>query len=132
MLENALHHTGADAKFPADLEDAVTAGLQFANSCLYGGLNPTPAELDPIRLARGAFDPRSDVISGQRLSESPDLISHPSSGRTGSKVLWSNFSLDVAAQRRASVALAASVGGLSHFGVTAFPVLRLTRHLFLI
>jgi hypothetical protein len=28
LLENPLHHTGADAKSPADLEDAVTAGLQ--------------------------------------------------------------------------------------------------------
>jgi hypothetical protein len=27
LLENALHHTGADAKFPVDLEDAVAAGL---------------------------------------------------------------------------------------------------------
>jgi hypothetical protein len=25
LLENALHHTRADAKFPADLEDAVIA-----------------------------------------------------------------------------------------------------------
>jgi hypothetical protein len=29
LLENALHHTGADAEFPADLEDAVAVGLQF-------------------------------------------------------------------------------------------------------
>jgi len=29
LLENALHHACADAKFPADLEDPVTAGLQF-------------------------------------------------------------------------------------------------------
>jgi hypothetical protein len=29
LLENALHHTRADAEFPADLEDAVAVGLQF-------------------------------------------------------------------------------------------------------
>jgi len=29
LLENALHHTGADARSPADLEDAVAVGLQF-------------------------------------------------------------------------------------------------------
>jgi hypothetical protein len=29
LLENALHHTGADAEFPADLEDALAVGLQL-------------------------------------------------------------------------------------------------------
>jgi hypothetical protein len=29
LLENPLHHAGADAELPADLEDAVAAGLQF-------------------------------------------------------------------------------------------------------
>jgi hypothetical protein len=28
LLENPLHHAGANAELPADLEDAVTAGLQ--------------------------------------------------------------------------------------------------------
>jgi hypothetical protein len=29
LLENPLHHACADAKLPADLEDAVTVGFQF-------------------------------------------------------------------------------------------------------
>jgi hypothetical protein len=29
LLENPLHHAGADAELPADLEDAVATGLQF-------------------------------------------------------------------------------------------------------
>jgi hypothetical protein len=29
LLENPLHHAGADAELPAYLEDAVAAGLQF-------------------------------------------------------------------------------------------------------
>jgi hypothetical protein len=29
LLENPLHHAGADAELPADLEDAVAACLQF-------------------------------------------------------------------------------------------------------
>src|ERR1700738_2626129 len=49
LLENTLHHTGADAKLPADLEDAVAVGLQFKNSRFHSGLNATPAELGPIR-----------------------------------------------------------------------------------
>ena len=28
LLDDPLHHTRADAQLPADLEDAVTAGLQ--------------------------------------------------------------------------------------------------------
>jgi hypothetical protein len=49
LLDDPLHHTGADAKFPADLEDAVAVGLQFENSRFHSGLNATPAELGPIR-----------------------------------------------------------------------------------
>jgi hypothetical protein len=49
LLENALHHTGADAKFPADLEDAVAVGLQFENSRFHGWINPAPTELCSIR-----------------------------------------------------------------------------------
>src|SRR3981189_3014870 len=49
LLENPLHHAGADPKLPADLEDAVTAGLQFENSRLHSRVNPVPAELGPIR-----------------------------------------------------------------------------------
>jgi hypothetical protein len=44
-----LHYARADTELPADLEDAVARGLQFANSCLNSGLNPTPTELGPIR-----------------------------------------------------------------------------------
>jgi hypothetical protein len=29
LFENPLHHAGADAELPADLEDAVATGLQF-------------------------------------------------------------------------------------------------------
>ena len=61
LLENALHHTGADAKFPADLEDAVAVGLQFKNSRFHSGLNATPAELGPIR--PGACETRVDPLS---------------------------------------------------------------------
>jgi hypothetical protein len=49
LLENALHHTGADAKFPADLEDAVAVGLRFKNSRFHSRINATPTELGPIR-----------------------------------------------------------------------------------
>jgi len=47
LLENALHHTRANAELPADLEHPVTARLQFENSRLDGGINATPAELGP-------------------------------------------------------------------------------------
>src|ERR1700738_351926 len=62
LLENALHHTDADANFPADLEDAVAVGLQFENSRLHSGINPTPAELGPIRLraCETSVDPLSN------------------------------------------------------------------------
>jgi hypothetical protein len=49
LLENPLHHGDTDAELLTDLEDAVTAGLQFENSRLHSGLDPTPAELGPIR-----------------------------------------------------------------------------------
>jgi hypothetical protein len=49
LLENALHHTGAGARFPADLEDAVAVGLPFENSRFHSGVTPTPAELGPVR-----------------------------------------------------------------------------------
>jgi hypothetical protein len=49
LLKNSLHHTGADTKFPADLEDTVAAGLQFQNSRLHRGINATPAELGAVR-----------------------------------------------------------------------------------
>jgi hypothetical protein len=49
LLKNALDHARADAKLAADLEDAVTAGLEFKNSRFHRGLNATPAELCPIR-----------------------------------------------------------------------------------
>jgi hypothetical protein len=51
LLENALHHARADAQLPADLEDAVTAGLQFENSRLHCGGSPTPAKLGAIARA---------------------------------------------------------------------------------
>jgi hypothetical protein len=66
LLENALHHTGADAKFPADLEDADTAGLQFKNSRFHSWVNPTPAELRPIR-------PRPRQTGVDSLSDNPPL-----------------------------------------------------------
>src|ERR1700704_3022044 len=66
LLENALHHTRADAELPADLEDPVTAGLQFQNSRLHRGLDPTPAELGPIR-------PRPRQTGVDPLSNDPSL-----------------------------------------------------------
>src|ERR1700716_2491606 len=56
LLENSLHHAGADTELPADLEDAVAAGLQFENLRLYFGLKPTPAQfrLSPSRARRPA------------------------------------------------------------------------------
>jgi hypothetical protein len=66
LLEDPLHHTCPDAKFPADLEDAVTAGLQFENSRLHGRLYRTPAELGPIR-------PRASQTGIDPLSNDPPL-----------------------------------------------------------
>jgi hypothetical protein len=66
LLEDPLHHACPDAKFPADLEDAVTAGLQFENSRLHGRLYRTPAELGPIR-------PRASQTGIDPLSNDPPL-----------------------------------------------------------
>ena len=66
MLENALHHTRADPELSADLEDAVTAGLQFENSRLHSGLYPPPAQLGPIRS-------RTRETSIDPLSNNPPL-----------------------------------------------------------
>jgi hypothetical protein len=41
LLENALHHARADAELAADLEDAVTAGLQFQYSRFNSWLDAT-------------------------------------------------------------------------------------------
>jgi hypothetical protein len=40
-----------DTELPADLEDAVTIGLQFKNFCYRSRPNPTPAEMGSIRPA---------------------------------------------------------------------------------
>src|ERR1700704_1717900 len=61
LLENALHHTRANAELPADLEHPVTARLQFENSRLDGGLNATPAELGPV--CPGARETGIDPLS---------------------------------------------------------------------
>jgi hypothetical protein len=66
LLENALHHAGADAELAADLEDSVTAGLQFENSRFNARLNPTPAELCPIR-------PRPRQTGIDPLANNPSL-----------------------------------------------------------
>ena len=66
-LENSLHHAGADTELPADLEDAVAAGLQFENLRLYFGLKPTPAQfrLSPSRAAsRRGIRPSSPPAFG--------------------------------------------------------------------
>jgi hypothetical protein len=35
LLENPLHHARTDAELPADLENTVTADLQFEYACLH-------------------------------------------------------------------------------------------------
>src|SRR3982074_3231289 len=67
LLENSLHHAGADTELPADLEDAVAAGLQFENLRGYFGLKPAPAQfrLSPSRAAsRRGIRPSSPPAFG--------------------------------------------------------------------
>jgi hypothetical protein len=49
LLENTLHHAGADAELAPDLEDAVAVGLQLQDFRLDFGINPTPPEFRSFR-----------------------------------------------------------------------------------
>ena len=77
LLKNALHHARADAQLPANLEDAVAVGLQFENSRFHSGVNPTAAELGPIR--PGARQTGIDSLSNNpplKLSKYTQHLKH--------------------------------------------------------
>jgi hypothetical protein len=79
LLENALHHTRADAELPADLEDAVTAGLQFKNSRFHSWVNPTGREF--ARETAENFERPTLGISVWRLSD--EIAMRPRLRRSG-------------------------------------------------
>jgi hypothetical protein len=85
LLENALHHARAEAKFPADLENAVAAGLQFENLRFQpGSTRRRPSfVLSPSRAPPrdGAYDHRDHPAFG--------IGQHPILARTpAGNVLW--------------------------------------------
>ena len=64
LLENPLHNACANAKLPADLEDAVTIGPQFKYASLNRRFDSAPAQFGAVRLSTG--QPRVDPFLGKR------------------------------------------------------------------
>jgi hypothetical protein len=75
-----MHHARADAELEADLEDAVTAGLQFENSRLHPGGQPdagrawfrSPARAKPPYYSPDPF--RCRMRTYVELSHQPQSI----------------------------------------------------------
>jgi hypothetical protein len=62
LLENALHHTGADAKFPADLEDAVAIGRLFEYSRVQGSTASIIQQHSRSKLVRDIKEKRAEYM----------------------------------------------------------------------
>jgi putative SOS response-associated peptidase YedK len=87
LLENALHHTRADAELAADFEDTVTAGLQLQDFHLHHRINSTPTELGPIRprARQTGIDPLSNDASQRRrrARTDPDALGYAPASEFG-------------------------------------------------
>jgi hypothetical protein len=82
LLENALHHTRADAELPADLKHSVAPGLQFYYSRLDSRLDATPPEFRSFRPSarKTGIDPLSNNPP-LKLSKYPQHLKHRLAGR---------------------------------------------------